>query len=81
MPDRDAGLPHSPVEDDTYKDFYIPKGCTVLGNMWAIDRDPARFYNPTAYLPERFYVPGKPTSWDVGPITQGRDTSVSSTVP
>ncbi|KAH9921876.1 cytochrome P450 [Fomitopsis serialis] len=67
------GIPHATMEDDFYKDYYIPKGCTVIGNIWAIHRDPERFYNPTAFMPERFYEEGRPTRWGSGPVSQDRD--------
>ncbi|KAH9831561.1 cytochrome P450, partial [Rhodofomes roseus] len=65
-------IPHATIEDDFYKDFYIPKGCTVIGNLWAIQRDPNTFYNPTAFIPERFYEADKPTRWDTRPISHER---------
>ena len=66
-------LPHAAVEDDFYKGYYIPRGSTVIGNVWAIHRDPDRFFNPHSFIPERFYREGKPTSWDTGPISHNRD--------
>ncbi|SJL15448.1 related to Cytochrome P450 [Armillaria ostoyae] len=66
------GIPHSADEDEVYNGYFIPKGATVIGNVWAIHMDPARYPNPTAFQPERFYVPGKPTRWASGP-DQDRD--------
>lgn len=28
------GVPHRSLEDDVYKDYYIPKGSTVSVNVW-----------------------------------------------
>ncbi|TFY64163.1 hypothetical protein EVJ58_g2809 [Rhodofomes roseus] len=67
------GIPHATMEDDFYKGYHIPKGCMVIGNIWAMHRDSERFYNPTAFIPERFYEEGKPTRWGTGPISQERD--------
>lgn len=66
-------LPHATIEDDYYNGYYIPKGSTVIGNVWAIHRDPKRFFNPNSFIPERFYQKGKPTRWDAGPISHERD--------
>ncbi|EPS96087.1 hypothetical protein FOMPIDRAFT_1131071 [Fomitopsis schrenkii] len=72
-PATPLALPHAAVEDDFYKGYHIPKGSTVIGNVWAIHRDPKRFFNPNAFIPERFYHEGKPTRWDAGPISHDRD--------
>ncbi|KAF9464067.1 cytochrome P450 [Collybia nuda] len=66
------GIPHTADEDDVYEGYYIPKGSTVIGNIWAIHMDPARYPNPTAFQPERFFVDNKPTRWGSGP-DQDRD--------
>lgn len=49
-----------------YNGYLIPKGATVVGNVWAMHMDPVRFPDPTAFKPERFYTPGKPTPWQTG---------------
>ena len=53
-------------EDDEYKGFFIPKGSTVIGNIWAIHMDPERYTKPEIFNPERFYEPGKPTRFGSG---------------
>ncbi|KAF7791364.1 hypothetical protein EIP86_002378 [Pleurotus ostreatoroseus] len=60
------GVPHMASEDDEYKGFFIPKGSTVIGNIWAIHMDPSRYTNPEAFDPQRFYEPGKPTRFGSG---------------
>lgn len=30
-------LPHSVVEDDEYRGYRIPKGATIMGNVWYVD--------------------------------------------
>lgn len=67
------GVPHVPDQDDMYNGYFIPKGSTVIGNVWAIHMDPNRYPNPTAFDPERFYVKGKATEWRSGPDSIGRD--------
>lgn len=32
--DSGTALPHSLMEDDTYRGYHIPKGATVLANSW-----------------------------------------------
>ncbi|KAF8067838.1 cytochrome P450 [Lyophyllum atratum] len=48
------GIPHSVDEDEVYNGYFIPKGSSIIGNIWAIHMDPVRFPNPTAFQPERF---------------------------
>lgn len=30
------GLPHRTLEDDVYKDMFIPKGAIVFANVWYV---------------------------------------------
>ncbi|KAF8837245.1 cytochrome P450 [Paxillus ammoniavirescens] len=48
------GIPHATSTSDTYKGFYIPKGATVIANVWAMSRDEARYPNAEQFIPERF---------------------------
>ncbi|KAL7594809.1 hypothetical protein Lser_V15G29253 [Lactuca serriola] len=47
-------LPRSPSQDCIVAGYTIPKGCTVLLNIWAIHRDPQYWDNPLEFNPERF---------------------------
>lgn len=80
----DEGIPHRADADDVYDEYFIPKGSTVLGNIWAIHMDPQRYPNPFAFDPDRFYRPQKPHNWASGPDATDRDqcvqTSLSLTV-
>ena len=79
---HDLAMPHFADEDDEYNGYLIPKGATVLGNVFAIHMDPVRYPEPHVFRPERFYVPGKSTMWRSGPESKDRDQyvlSVSST--
>ncbi|THG95717.1 hypothetical protein EW026_g5986 [Hermanssonia centrifuga] len=67
------GVPHRSEQDDIYKGFFIPKGSTVIGNVWAIHMDPVRYPNPTVFDPDRFYNKGCSTSWSSGPDAHDRD--------
>ncbi|KDR74052.1 hypothetical protein GALMADRAFT_269547 [Galerina marginata CBS 339.88] len=46
------GLPHRLMEDDYYRNFYIPAGTTVLANIYAILRDCTE---PDAFRPQRYF--------------------------
>ncbi|KAG8213254.1 cytochrome P450 [Butyriboletus roseoflavus] len=48
------GLPHYTTKSDVYKGHYIPEGCVVLANIWAMSRDEVKYPNPTEFIPERF---------------------------
>ncbi|CAI9290228.1 unnamed protein product [Lactuca saligna] len=47
-------LPRSPSQDRVVGGYTIPKGCTVLLNVWAIHRDPRYWDNPLEFNQERF---------------------------
>ncbi|KDR67210.1 hypothetical protein GALMADRAFT_258606 [Galerina marginata CBS 339.88] len=48
------GVPHRSTEDDYYKGYFIPKGTTIFGNIWAMTRDPEVYEAPLEFKPERF---------------------------
>lgn len=54
-----GGIPHTPVCDDTYRGFLIPRGTQLTCNVWAMHRNPADFPDPAAVRPER-YLGGRP---------------------
>ncbi|KJA18940.1 hypothetical protein HYPSUDRAFT_44792 [Hypholoma sublateritium FD-334 SS-4] len=45
---------HACSSDDVYKGFYIPKGATVMSNIWAIAHDSKRYPDPDIFDPGRF---------------------------
>ncbi|EIM84081.1 CyP450 monooxygenase [Stereum hirsutum FP-91666 SS1] len=53
-PPLPLGLPHRTSTADTYNGYYIPKDCMVLGNSWAILRDPEAYPDPDTFNPSRF---------------------------
>ncbi|PFH46822.1 hypothetical protein AMATHDRAFT_7363 [Amanita thiersii Skay4041] len=59
LPVAPLGLPHVSTEDDVYEGFFIPKGTVIMGNIWAIMRDPEVFPEPEEFRPERFIKDGK----------------------
>ncbi|KAI0316607.1 cytochrome P450 [Amylostereum chailletii] len=48
------GLPHRLMEDDIYRGMLIPKGTIILGNIWAMLRDPVLYPDPDRFNPDRF---------------------------
>jgi cytochrome P450 len=49
-----TGVPHSVIEDDVYGDYLIPKGSTVIANIWNMLHDPCIYEDPTKFNPSRF---------------------------
>ncbi|OAX32091.1 cytochrome P450 [Rhizopogon vinicolor AM-OR11-026] len=48
------GVPHATTSDDIYDGYFIPRGATVMCNVWAISRDEKRYPNASRFMPERF---------------------------
>ncbi|KAF9066787.1 cytochrome P450 2 Le.CYP2 [Rhodocollybia butyracea] len=48
------GVGHVSTEDDFYEGYHIPKGCVVIANIWAMNRDPDVYPEPDKFIPERF---------------------------
>ncbi|KAI0659817.1 cytochrome P450 [Cubamyces menziesii] len=53
------GLPHCSLEDDKYRGWDIPRGSTVVANLWAILHDDERYPEPDTFKPERFLKNGQ----------------------
>ncbi|KAJ7244888.1 cytochrome P450 [Mycena rebaudengoi] len=52
------GVPHATTEDDVYEGYFIPKGSTVLGNIWAMTRDTSVYgADSNEFNPERYFNP------------------------
>lgn len=47
-------IPRRALEDDEYQGMRIPKGATILTNIWGILRDKNLFPNPDEFKPERY---------------------------
>ncbi|KFA72996.1 hypothetical protein S40288_03258 [Stachybotrys chartarum IBT 40288] len=63
MPGLFLGVPHATTEHDTYMDYHIPKGATVIMNVWGIHNDPQRHPNPRTFDPMR-YIDDNQSSMD-----------------
>ncbi|KAF8797498.1 cytochrome P450 [Phlegmacium glaucopus] len=49
-----GGFAHKATKDIIWKNYLIPKGATVMGNVWAVGRDPAYFPDPERFDPQRW---------------------------
>jgi cytochrome P450 len=49
-----GGTPHASVKDDFYQGHFIPKGTTILGNLWAIHHNEKYFEDSHEFIPERY---------------------------
>jgi len=54
MPPLPISVPHCSTEDDIYQGYFIPKGTTILANIWAMTRDEIAYPEPENFRPERF---------------------------
>jgi len=48
------GVTHRLMEDDVYREMFIPGGATILENIWAICYDESVYPEPHTYNPARF---------------------------
>ena len=55
-----TGFPGRATQDDVYRGYFIPAGTIVMGNIWAIFRDPNVYPDPEVFNPDRFLKDGKP---------------------
>lgn len=49
-----GGTPHASTDGFVYDGMYIPKGSTIIANLWGIHLNPADFPDPHRFDPERF---------------------------
>ncbi|KAJ7149195.1 cytochrome P450, partial [Mycena crocata] len=50
-------LVHSPIEDDLYQGFLIPKGSLVMANIWCVCDNLDLYPEPEIFNPDRFTGP------------------------
>ncbi|OAD00011.1 cytochrome P450 CYP5207, partial [Mucor lusitanicus CBS 277.49] len=48
------GIPRKATKDVVCRNYLIPKGSTIVGNIYAISNDNYVIQNPEKFLPERF---------------------------
>ncbi|KAL0960673.1 hypothetical protein HGRIS_005702 [Hohenbuehelia grisea] len=66
-PAVNISLAHRLTEHDEYKGYSIPKGTTVLGNIWAMLHDPTSYPEPHAFKPTRFVDPERNLKEGINP--------------
>ncbi|GKA00169.1 geraniol 8-hydroxylase-like protein [Tanacetum coccineum] len=57
-------LPRTPDKSCVVGGYTVPKGATVFLNVWAIQRDPQNWANPSEFNPERFLNNKGSEKWD-----------------
>ncbi|XP_077221283.1 flavonoid 3'-monooxygenase CYP75B137-like [Tasmannia lanceolata] len=55
-------IPHTPSETCVVGGYTIPEGAGIFVNLYAIQRDPSLWENPSEFEPNRFLAPGN--KWD-----------------
>jgi len=50
------GIAHATTADDVYNGYFIPKGATVISNIWAMTRDESIYPEPNRFNPDRFFT-------------------------
>ncbi|KAJ8076753.1 hypothetical protein AAF712_000376 [Marasmius tenuissimus] len=53
-PVTSGGFPHKATKDIVWNNYVIPKGSTVIGNVWSVGRDPEYFPDPETFNPQRW---------------------------
>ncbi|KAJ8752741.1 hypothetical protein K2173_007051 [Erythroxylum novogranatense] len=64
-PSTPLSLPRIAAESCEINGYYIPKGSTLLVNVWAISHDPNEWSEPMEFRPERFSPGGEKAPVDV----------------
>lgn len=64
-PSTPLSLPRIAQESCEINGYHIPKGSTLLVNVWAIARDPDVWADPLEFRPERFLKGGERPNADV----------------
>ncbi|XVF49972.1 hypothetical protein PTKIN_Ptkin04bG0059100 [Pterospermum kingtungense] len=64
-PSTPLSLPRMAAESCDINGYHVPKGATLLVNVWAISRDPNAWKDPLEFRPERFLPGGERPNADV----------------
>ncbi|KAG9110051.1 hypothetical protein FRC07_008236 [Ceratobasidium sp. 392] len=54
QPVTPLAVPHTSTQEDVYREYRIPKGAIVIGNVWAMSRNEDVYPNPETFNPDRF---------------------------
>ncbi|RAO65901.1 uncharacterized protein BHQ10_001913 [Talaromyces amestolkiae] len=52
------GMPHSLDADEWIDGHLLPRGATLIINIWGLNHDETYYPNPESFNPDRFYIPG-----------------------
>jgi len=55
-PAMPMGVAHTTTEDDVYEGYFIPKGATIMSNIWAMTHDESKYPEPQLFNPDRFFT-------------------------
>ncbi|KAL1692795.1 cytochrome P450 [Schizophyllum commune] len=77
-PPGPCGLPHASTQDDVQDGYFIPKGSTIIPNIWKMSRDAAVYTNADEFDPRRFL--GPTPEQDPREYVYGFDASIFVTV-
>ncbi|KAG9318321.1 cytochrome P450 [Chiua virens] len=53
------GVAHASTDDDVYEGMFIPKGSTLVPNVWAMNYNEEIYPEPDMFKPERFLIDGR----------------------
>lgn len=68
FPATPLGAPHRLIEEDVHVGYSIPKGSTIIANIWWFLHDPKRYPDPHRFDPRR-YIPGPHRPADPDPLS------------
>ncbi|QRV88293.1 cytochrome P450 family protein [Ceratobasidium sp. AG-Ba] len=60
QPVTPLAVPHTSIQDDVYREYRIPKGSIVIGNVWAMSRNQQVYPDPETFNPDRYSDPAIP---------------------
>ncbi|CAE6451763.1 unnamed protein product [Rhizoctonia solani] len=60
QPVTPLAVPHACTQDDVYRNYRIPKGAIVIGNVWSMSRNEDVYKDPESFNPDRFLDPQVP---------------------
>ncbi|KAJ7640502.1 cytochrome P450 [Mycena polygramma] len=49
-------IPHATSKQEEYRGYIIPKGATIMVNLWGIFHDPELYDKPEEFIPERYLL-------------------------
>ncbi|KAJ3553003.1 hypothetical protein NP233_g12746 [Leucocoprinus birnbaumii] len=70
-PVSSGGFAHKTTKDIIWQDYCIPKGSSVIGNVWSVGRDPQYFPDPEKFNPQRWLTPEGKIKEDLKAYTFG----------